>query len=264
VTQFNEPKLGTPPDAPISHALHKTGSFLVGDFFVSSFYYECLQLVEGLGPLHKLMLAEKGLELKAPQERIKANIAHAEELIDWAKQMRSEGYHTMNTHVFITLWAAHEAGIENVVATIVRTIRHAAHEAGSKFRRGRYDIDAWPWPEEDCLALAQKLDVRAKEQTPNGGWDSVARLKTLFGWLGTSISLEPAMADHYNEAAMARNVIAHRYGRLGPSEVAHAPRLSEWLGQALPMTVERFRQYHSAIIGMHLAVSNAVWSAGWK
>lgn len=70
--ELHDHLLGTPPEHKILHALQRTGSRLVGDRFLANYLAECLNIVDGLGPVHKLLLASEGQKLGAAPERIKA------------------------------------------------------------------------------------------------------------------------------------------------------------------------------------------------
>jgi hypothetical protein len=262
--QLFPPKLETPKDAKITYCIGETGSFLVGDIFLSGYLADCLYMAEGLGHVHKILLSQKAAELKTSQETLSRLMAQADDNIRWAKQMREENYHRVHTLAFLSEWAAQEAGNENVIAAILSTIESAAQAAIGKFAKGRYGIGDWPWSDEKCLEIAQKLDQKAKEKTPDGGWDIANRIVILFGWLGVSVSIDSQTAAIYNEASMIRNVIVHRYGRLGPSEIARAPHFSEWVGRTAPMTRERLGQYHTAIVGLFLAIFQGIRANGWK
>jgi hypothetical protein len=165
---------------------------------------------------------------------------------------------------FLSLWSAYETGTENIVAAALSTINPAAASAASKFSRGRYDMGDWPWPDEKCLEIAQKLDQKAKLDTPDGGWDVAARLTTLFGWLGTDIAISPNTANTLNEASMVRNVLLHRYGRLGPRDIERAPHLAVNENNAVQITRKRLGQYSQAVNDTHVAVMHGVVAAGWK
>jgi hypothetical protein len=264
VTQLFPSKLNTPNDAKITYCIGETGSVLVGDLFLSGYMSDCLYMAEGLGSVHKLLLTQKAGELKTSPETLSRVLAQADDNIRWAAQMREENYHRVHALSFLSEWAAQEAGNENVIAAILGTIEQAANAAADKFAKGRYNTKDWPWSDEKCLEIAQKLDQKAKEKTPDGGWDIASRLVVLFGWLGVSVSINPAIAAIYNEASMIRNVIVHRYGRLGPSDAARAPHLSEWAGRTVPMTRERLGRYHDAIIGVFLSVWQGIQTNGWK
>ena len=129
---------------------------------------------------------------------------------------------------------------------------------------GTYDMAAWPWSDEKCLEIAQKLDQKAKQKTPDGGWDIAARLTTLFGWLGADIAIPTNTSNTLNEASMVRNVLLHRYGRLGPRDIERAPHLAVNENNAVQITRSRLSQYSQAVNETHIAVMQGVYAAGWK
>ncbi len=254
MTQLQRPQLGTSRDkAPVNWVLHETGSYLVGDLFFAGYYRDCLQMAEAMAPQHRPSLTSIHAQRKSTSVNLEGAIAKLEDVSRWAGQMRSEDYHTVNTHVFVSLWSAHESGNENVIAEILRTDAGAAEISANKFKVGRYKVDEWPWSEETCLEIAQKLDVKAKTETLNGGWDACSRFQTLFSWFELTVSVDACVAMKYNEAAYVRNVILHRYGRLGPQDAVRFPELAPWVGEVLPIDVNRLLAYHQAIVTVHLA-----------
>ena len=262
--ELHDRMLGTSPEHRLHHALQRTGSRLVGDRFLASYLTECLHIVDGLGDVHKLMLASEGQKRGANPERIKALLAQADDNLRWAAEMRAEDYHRTNVLAFLSFWAAHESGSENIITAILSTIQPAADAAADKFALGKYNIADWPWPEEQCLAIAQRLDQKAKEKTIDGGWDSAARLTTLYGWLGVTLIVSSLASEKFNEASMVRNVLLHRYGRLGPRDVVRVPHLAEYKDKAIQLTRARLDEYYQAVVDVHLAIMNGVAENGWK
>ena len=256
--------LGTLPEHKILYALQQTGSRLVGDLFLAGYLADCLHVTEGLGPVHKLLLASEGEKRGADPERIKSLLAQADDNLRWAAEMKAENYHRTNVLAFLSLWAAHEAGNENVISAILSTVRPAAALAADKFAPGKYSMVKWPWPEEQCLEVAQKLDQKAKEKTVDGGWDAAARLKTQYFWLGAIITVPLQASAKFNEASMVRNVLLHRYGRLGLRDIARAPHLAEYRDKAVQLTQARLGEYFQAVIDVHLAIMSGVTATGWK
>ncbi len=200
----------------------------------------------------------------SPNVDLERMIAHLEDVSRWAAEVESEGYHSVNTHAFITLWAAQEAGIENVISEIVRTSNYAAQIASTKLQNGRYPLENWPWSESTCLEISQKLDQKAKNATKDGGENIAARVATLFSWFDLDVQIEGSSAKAYNEASMVRNVILHRYGYLSSQNVESFPELAQWVGEILPITTERLTTYYQAIVAMHLAIANAVSSSQYR
>lgn len=220
--------------------------------------------MDGLGPVHKLMLANEGHKRGADPERIKSILAQADDNFRWVAEMKAEDYHRTNVLAFLSIWAAHEAGSENIIAAILSTVPTAADAAADKFTLGRYDMVKWPWHEEQCIELAQKLDQKAKDKTPDGGWDAAARLVTTFGWLGVAIPIPLQASAKFNEASMVRNVLLHRYGRLGSRDIDRAPHLAEYRNETVHLTRDRLGEYYQAIVEVHVAIMNGVTAIGWK
>lgn len=262
--ELHDRMLGTSPENRILYVLQQTGSRLVGDRFLASYLAECLSIANHVGSVHKLMLATEGKKRGAAPETIKSLLAQAEDNLQWAAEMEAENYHRTNVLAFLSLWAAHEAGSENIITAILSTIEFAAESAANKFSQGKYDMAKWPWSEELCLEIAQKLDQKAKEKTPDGGWDTAARLTTLYGWLGVTISIPLQSSARFNEASMVRNVLLHRYGRLGQRDITRAPHLEEYRNKAVQLTRARLEEYHQAIVDVFIAIMNSITATGWK
>ena len=262
--ELHDQMLGTPPEHKILYALQQTGSRLVGDRFLATYLAECLDITNGLGNVHKLMLAKEGQRQGAHPDRIKSLLEQAEDNLRWVAAMKAEDYHRTNVLAFLSLWAAHEAGNENIITAILNTIQTAAASAANKFASGRYNLANWPWSDEQCLEIAQKLDPKAKEKTPDGGWDAAARLTTLYDWLGVTVNIPLQASATFNEASMVRNVLLHRYGRLGQRDIARAPHLARYSNKAVQLTRARLGEYHQAIIDVFIAIMNGITVAGWK
>lgn len=256
--------LGTEKDkAPVSWVIHQTGAYLIGELFGGGYYRDCLKIAKTMASKHRNILTSDHKKYNS-SVNIERLVVHLEDVSRWAAEVESEGFHTVNTHTFITLWAAQEAGIENIIAEIIRNYKYAAKIASEKFSNNRYSISNWPWSESTCVEISQKLDTKSKDATKNGGEDIVSRIKTLFLWFDLKINIDDAIAKKYNEASMIRNVILHRYGYINHKNVESFPELSQWVGMILPITTERLTSYYDAIIKMHLAIANAVFSSHYK
>ena len=262
--ELQDRPLGTSPEHKVLYALGQTSSRLVGDRFLASYLTDCLHMVSGLGPAHALALAETGQKQGAEPELNTILFAQAEDNMRWVSEMQAEDYHRINVLAFLSLWAAHETGTENIIAAALGTINSAATSAAGKFPPGRYGIGDWPWSDEKCLEIAQKLDQKAKSETPDGGWDVAARLTRLLGWLGATIAIPSNASIKLNEASMVRNVLLHRYGRLGPRDIERAPHLAVNENNAVQITRKRLGEYSQAVNETHIAVMQGVHAAGWK
>lgn len=263
--ELKKRKLGTDRSvAPVGWVIQQTGSFLIGEFFNAGYYRDCLKMAEALAPQHRAVLTKIQAHNSSESLDVERMIAHLDDVSRWARDEGLEGYHTINTHVFITLWAAWEAGIENIVAEIIKTDKCAAEIASGKFSKGRYPIDTWPWGELLCIEIAQRLDGKAKDKTVNGGRDIAQRMVTLFSWFNLDITLAANQADKYNEASFVRNIIMHRYGYVHPDAITDFPDLAPWVGEVLPITPIRLKSYYEAINSMYLSIVKAVFSSRYK
>lgn len=255
--------LGTPLELSVMGAVGLTGSRLVGDRFLASYITDCLQMAGGLGHVHKLLVADQGQKRGAAPETIARLVAQAEDNMRWVAEMEVEDYHRVNVLSLLSLWAAFESGTENIVATALRTVHSAATFSVGRFPRGRYELGDWPWTGERCLEIAQKLDQKAKSETPDGGWDLAARLVMLFGWIGATVAVPPETSKKLNEASLVRNVLLHRYGRLGVRDIERAPHLVVHENKAVHITRARLGEYSQAVNETHIAVMEGVATAGW-
>lgn len=251
-------------EAPVGWVVQQTGAYLIGELYGGSYYRECLKMAKAMASHHRPALTAIHQTRHAPTVDLERMIAHLEEVSHWAAEVESENFHTVNTHAFITLWAAQEAGVENVIAEIIRTSLYAAEIASSKFKPDKYPPSSWPWSESTCLEIAQKLDTKAKNTVEGGGEDISLRITTLFSWFYLEIRIDDQIAKKYNEASMVRNVILHRYGYLNSKNVENFPGLSKWVGEVLPITTELLTDYYTAISSMHLAISRAVFGSQYK
>lgn len=262
--ELNDPALGTSPEHKVSYAIHQTGSRLVGDLFLASYLADSLRMVDRLAPVHKLMLTAEGRRQGFSDEKIQSIIGESSGVLGWIESIKNEGFHRTNVLSFLSFWAAYEAGNENVIAAILSSVESAAAVAVSKFKAGRYSMNNWPWDNEQCLEIAQKLDVKAKDVTPDGGWDVGGRIVTLYAWLGATIAIEKSAASTFNEASLVRNVLLHRYGRLGPRDVERVPHLVEFDNGAIRLSGARLDGYYQSVVSVLNAVMGGVAAAGWK
>jgi hypothetical protein len=256
--------LATPSEQSVAYAVSQTGSRLVGDLFLAGYITDCLQMTLGLGEVHKLLLVHEGQKRGAAPETITRHVALAEDNMRWASEMQAEDYHRINVLALLSLWSAFESGTENIIASALGTVYVAATSAIGKFPAGRYEEGDWPWTDETCLEIAQKLDQKAKSETPDGGWDVAARLTKLFGWIGADVAISPATSKKLNEISMVRNVLLHSYGRLRTRDIQRAPHLVVNENKAVHITRDRLTEYSQAVNDTHIAVMNGVFAAGWK
>lgn len=250
--------------APVSWAIHQTGSYLIGELFGGGYYRECLKMAKTMASQHRPALTTIYKSRVNSDLDLEHLIANLEDVSRWAGEVEAEGFHTVNTHSFITLWAAQEAGVENIIAEIIRTSAYAAKIASEKFKNSKYALVDWPWSESICLEIAQKLDSKAKNSTENGGVDIANRIIVLFSWFGLEIEICTIASNRYNEASMMRNVILHRYGYLSSKNVENFPELNEWIGEVVPITTERLTSYYNAVAAMHIAIAKAVWKSQYN
>jgi hypothetical protein len=231
MTSLSPPKLGTDPIRGWAYySVHLTGSYVLKEYFLAFNYCECLAAAE----------------------------TRKSEVGPWAVTMRCEGYHELFTHSFIGMWAAFEAGIEDTTAAFIKNSIQAATTASSRFRVNRYRISEWPWSDDICSEIAQKLDQKAKEATKDGGFDLYERYRTMFSWLEINMDENPELSLSLAEASLMRNIIVHRYGRIDEGDVKLLPKLAKWQGGVMPIDRATFSQYYNAIKDVILALMSSI------
>ncbi|WP_157225845.1 hypothetical protein [Pseudomonas sp. 313] len=241
MAELSESKLGTPRDtAPVTWLIHRLASSLVGELFTGGYYRTCIKYAESFTD------GKRDPTLS--------------DINSWAKRSRKEDFHTVNSHAFITAWAAQEAGMESIIAEIIRTSDSAAVIALSKLGSGTYSSLPRPWEEDVCLDIAKKLERKAIKATPNGVEDIALRMATLFSWFGIEMKLRQETILAYNEASLVRNTLLHRYGYLEPRHANKFPALAQWSDKVIPMSTERARRYHQAIADLIVALSNGFFA----
>lgn len=252
--QLSEPESLGPlkEEAPIWYALTTASSYLVGDFFTASYYKESLSMAAAMLPLHRPMLEAEYKRRQATDPSVlERAVGRAEETSRWARKMEGEGYHTMFSHVFLSLWAVQEAGVENLIAAMLRHNRQAAEVAISKLKAGKVgDMTSWPWSEQMCREAAGALEKQAINRTPRGGVDAMGRMKTLFGWFDVLVDVPEDRAQAFNEANGVRNLLLHQYGHVTHKDVQQYPGLVEFEGRRFAMSGERLHRYHDGIVAL--------------
>ncbi len=230
MTSLITPKLGTSTKAWQYYSLHLMSSYILKEYFLAFSYQECIAAAE----------------------------TRKTEVGPWAIEMREQGYHELFTHSFVGMWAAFEAGIEDTATAFIQNSYVAAANIAPKFKKDRYPIEKWPWPAETCAEIAQKLDVKAKEATLNGGVDLCARLVTLFSWLDIDIATEPSPSIGLTEASLMRNIIVHKYGKIDEGDVTVVPRLAAWQRKVMPVGRDTFSAYYKAVTDFSIALMGAI------
>lgn len=234
MTNLHEPTLGTNSSvSPVSHAIHLAGAHLLKEFFRASDYRECIASSE-----HK-----------------------NNEVGKWAHEMRAHDYHELHTLLFVGMWAAFEAGIEDTVAAVIRRDRTTATQVAAQFKRKPYSLSTWPWPESICTEISQKLDqnaLNAIRDAGGNGLDLFARIQTIFRWVDIVVDDDPSVSQRIAETSMIRNIIVHRYGRINDEDAKKMPSLSPWIGKVMPIDRAKFTAYYQAIADCLIAIGNAL------
>jgi hypothetical protein len=243
---------------PVAWCVNQTQLALLDEWFNVSYYRNCLKAVEFTAPIRDSLNTIFG-KLKGTEPETLARIAaQTKDVVRWAAECRQQDYHRIHASGLIGLWAAQEAGVENLISEVIRTNRAAAHAASQKFKANRYPMHSWPWSNEICLEIAQKLDIKAKEATEHGGTRACARIQTLLGWFG----LEPMLSDEsvpdFDEAAYTRNLIVHRYGVVSGRDAELFPNFRDHIGSVLPISSQMLQNYYTAMNELFIAIGDCV------
>ena len=235
MTILDRPKLGTDPVRGwMYYDLHFASAYVFGEAILVGNYRSCIA---------------------------RAEVVQAVGLGDWARKMRTQDYHELYAHAFVSMWSAFETGMENMVATYLQNDAEAARTARAQLPKGgqaRYPLGAWPWTREACLRIAKSLESIAVKATANGGIDLFGRLKTMLGWLDVHVDDMPDITTALAEANRVRNILLHRYGEVAESDVTAIPSLRPWASQVFRMNHDRFGKYQKAVSEMIIAAMKAV------
>lgn len=257
MTSLKEPKLGTPKTSWPYYSLHRTTSYILKEYFLISNYTRCIKNAFGYyDQLNKNLETLEKLKRGVPNKDL--ILANAKELSDWAKETDAEEYHEVCVHSFIGMWSALEAGLENIISDFVENDRDVADCLASKFKKGRYDIESWPWSEEVILDITGKIETKAKNSTDNGGVDYASRLQTLFEWMDIHVQIEQKHKALLAEANRLRNILLHRYGEVSEKDASDFPKFRPWCGKTVPMNKYRFENYYTSIQAFLIALMQAI------
>lgn len=246
---------------PVRWTVFQTQLALLDEWFNVSYFRDCLEIAEVVAPIHKVFAEGFGRVQGRDADLVRRAVAKIEDTNRWATETRRQDYHRVHVGGLVALWAAQESGIENLVAVLIKTDKTAALMAISKFRENRYSADLWPWDEQTCLEISQKLDLRAKKELAVDGTYAYLRLQLLLSWFDLHIILEPSDADAFDEAAYVRNLIMHRYGVLAPKDVQRFPNFKKHQDEVLPVTSEMLQKYYTTINKAYIEISGVVNSS---
>lgn len=238
------------------YSMQRTGSYIIKDFFLIQNYRTCIR-----NSKNHYDQTSKNIEIikhlghpKLSDTATDMILAQAKELSAWTIEMENEGYHELYLHSFIGIWSSLEAGLENCFADFLENNYSTASNVVSQFKAGKFNLESWPWPKNECLDLASKLELRVKQINRDSGIDYFERLKIIFSWLDVEINVEDSHRYYLNEANRMRNIILHRNGNIDAKDVIDFPDLIQWEDSVMPFTEERFKKYYNAIIQTLLAI----------
>jgi hypothetical protein len=221
MTGLVKPKLGTDKKTGWKfYYLHLSSSYILKEFLLVSNYKKCIK---------------NSISLQLG------------EVSNWALEMDQQNFHEVYVHSFIGMWSSFEAGLINIVADFIANDIEIAKNLSEKFKPGRFDIDNWPWNEETCLDLSQRIESKAKNETPNGGVNFFNRVQTIFSWLDIKIEIHDQEKQYLDEANRVRNILLHRYGEVSEKDAREISTLAPWVGTVMPLTHETFSNYYNGI-----------------
>ncbi|MFT7411662.1 MAG: hypothetical protein ACI9J4_000001 [Paraglaciecola sp.] len=235
MTSLIKPKLGTDSETGWKfYALHLSSSYIINEFFLVSNYKRCIKNSRSTG---------------------------SKELSKWAVKMDEQEYHDLYVHSFIGMWSSFESGLVNIVADFIKNDRQVAINLSSKFKTGRFDVEAWPWNSETCLDLAQRIESKAKHDVENGGVDFFSRIQKLFSWLNISINVGEHEKLYLSEANRVRNILLHRYGVISEKDAREFSCLLPWVGSVMPLTKDKFTNYYNGISQTLISIMTGIASS---
>jgi hypothetical protein len=232
MTGLVKPKLGTDKTTGWKYySLHLSASYIIKEFFLVSNYKVCIK---------------NSISLQLG------------EVSSWALEMDQENYHELYIHSFISMWSSFESGLVNIVADFIANDIEIAKTLSGKFKAGRFDMGSWPWSQEICLDLSQRIESKAKTDTANGGVDFFNRIQTLFSWLNIDIEINDNEKLYLTEANRVRNILLHRYGEVSEKDAREIPALAPWVGSVMPLTKEKFSNYYSGMSKTLVAIMQGI------
>lgn len=226
---LNKPTLGTSAKAWQYHACHMTGSLLLKEFFDAGYYRAAIDAWEhGTGAYLSSNVARKSASTQAIETISDHN--------NRAKSFKNDEYHELNSHCFINMWSAFEAGLDNIVADYIQNDETLRLKVNNLVKNSRIseDIDY-----DDCLQLAARLQLKLKEK------NFTSRLVKLFEFI--ELPLDITENPQLDEAHAMRNIIMHRYGEVRKQDADKFPALSKWIGKVMPINSSTLGNYYNSM-----------------
>lgn len=254
MSSLEKPKLGTDPvKGWYVYDSHMMGSLLVKEFLYVGYCITSMQRLEKNS-------SENVQVLKAANRKdLTQAIATEKGIAEWASQSREDKYHDLYSRAFINMWAAFEAGIENIVASYIANDKETA-ESILKNPKIKHNISDWPWNRETCLKLASRLEKSAGNLKPG----YYPKLQNLFSCVGIEIPYQTDVTnysiDMLEEANEMRNILLHSYGEVRQSDADKFPSLSQWVGKIRPIDKTLFDAYYKSMSDFVILISLAIFN----
>lgn len=196
-------------------------------------------------PLLTIISAAEGMH---DQEKLRGMIAVAHMQRDLARRIIADGFHTMLCHAFISQWAAHEAGIENLLSILIHTRSAAAQVAVDRLPSKKLpsSLEHYSWDKDVCRSVVKRLMKQAAdEMKPEKS--SYQQLVVVLGWFGFVLTRNEKVQRDYDEANGVRNILLHDYGYISEKYAHKYPGLVEFKGDHFCMSIERLDRYSDSI-----------------
>ncbi len=225
--------------SPVGRAV----SFVAEEMKLASVLHRGLIVLEG----HELLLraAREKFEIAGARGSLPSVdqlLAEAPLLSQWAAELRKEDYSTVNSHSLISIWSAVEVAVEDTVVLILSKdpsavdVVSAAGVKTAGFGEG-------PLTEEEARRLfTNRIQRKIGENLRVGEFYT-----RVLGLFGLTISLSNHALSKLEEANWVRNCLMHRGGIIDAKAAQSVATLRPFLGRKLPLTKQRYLEYHDAI-----------------
>lgn len=228
-------------------------------------FEECLERVITLAPVWKQLISHNAKKNQLDPALLTMMIQSSDALDSWALSNRENRYENIYSALFVSLWASFEAGIENILAAILECHQETDGLVINKLRTGQTYVDSRPWSSETCLQIVQKLEGNARNSLgKNSGHDLCLRFRTLLSWFDIKIDMTDEVANKLNEAAMVRNQIMHRAGRIEERNAVLFPAFEPYVGQIFPLSRAQFEEYANSIRDYSIALAHGIANCPYR
>ena len=238
---------------------------VLGTRLLAGNYEECLERVITLAPVWKQLILHNAKKNQLDPALLTMMIQSSVALDSWALSNRENHYENIYSALFVSLWASFEAGIENILAVMLECHQGTDKVVIEKLRTGQAYVDSRPWSSETCLQIVQKLEGTSRNSLGKcSGHDLCLRFRTLLSWFNIRIDITNEVAHKLNEAAMVRNQIMHRAGRIEKRNAVLFPALEPYVGQVFPLFRAQFEEYANSIQDYSIALAHGIANCPYR